>query len=250
MIFKDEMMLGIVKNKLLAEDDVDLSIQNMLSKAIEYTSKILEFKKPDPENMLEVEESEELATDARLFQAYNAGVENVYSLGSVLSEAINPYENVIKFEYKAKEIIIAFTEDAYCSENYNEECYEVTLFMNVTSKKRLHFNIQSDISYEKSLDKYDFENDERFSEYLSDRVVEWKNKETFNLEKYILTDLDKDFLKEIYFNYKNPFIVSLKDGILCINSQFRIMENQERQFEEICYFIQEMILIIDRFLNI
>ena len=109
MIEKNETMLEIVKHNLLSDRDVDLSIRNMMSKAIEYTSKILDFKEPDPENMLEVEESEELATDARLFCAYNSGVDGIGAQGSVIWDATNPYEDIIKFEYKSKEIVIAFS---------------------------------------------------------------------------------------------------------------------------------------------
>lgn len=261
MIEKDESMKDEVIQQILEEKKGRAKTEEILRKAIEYKAKILEFKEPDPDNMLEVEEKEEVSRDIRLLKLYNQGIESYGITGSIISiyEEDNYYENVIKIEFKGKEVVVGFSKEIDYSSNSSRYYYDFTFSTNIDAKKRLHVQSGSYfkttpydrcfIDYEKHLDKYDMENDQRYREHFSDRMEKLKNKESLNLEKYKLSDSEKEFLMEILVSYNFPFSFVLKDGILCIHSSFDTFGLFYKGYiKKVCYFMDCMMKIIERFM--
>lgn len=203
----------------------------VLEDIISRKAKILEFSKPDPENMLDIEESEKIAIDTKLILKYNQTIENEFARGSLISEASYPYENALKIDYKGKEVVLGYYAEENSIEDSLEEIENVTFLMNISTLKRLYIKtcdeqfeeLQYDkcfINYENKLDEYDAQNDEKFGEYLSDRLESWKNKEGLNLEKYQLSDSEKEFLVDMLYRYNIKFDLAFKDGILSLSLRY------------------------------
>ena len=261
MIEKDEKMKKFVIEKVLEEIENNATTLDIMRSVIGKDATLLDFKKPDPYDMLDVEESEKIESDANLFKKYDFGIENSLAVGSVLSESTDFYENAIKFEFKGKEASVGFSELIdYYSENKESYC-DVTFLMNISSKDRLHITTIDELyidnyerifdncfkNYEEVLDKYDTENALRYAEYFSDRIPEIKE-EKYSF-KYKLNNLEKEFLSQVYNVYRFPFTLSFKFGVMCISSRFKRYDNYERYIEEIVCFIKCMLRIIEEFMN-
>ena len=101
------------------------------------------------------------------------------------------------------------------------------------------------------MDEYDTQNDEKFGEYLSDRLESWTNKEELNLEKYQLSDLEKEFLVNIFNIYNLPFALALKDGILSLSLEYGDSGNfNQEEIEGFCDLADMAFKILERFLYI
>lgn len=256
MLEKDEDMKEAILQDILMHGE-KISIEETIKKAIEYKARILEFTEPDPNDMLDVAEEEEIQTDTLLFRKYNEGIEKIFQADVYAYES---YDNAIKFMYKNKEIVLGFScVMDYSRRQYNNSYYELTFLMEVESKKRLFVqsgnylfkSTQYDrcfLDYVKSLDEYDQNNDEEFKEYFSDRMMKWKEKNELNLEKYELSDGDKEFLKDIFVTYNIPIDFVLKDGYLCITTSFDYGFDYKKDVKKICELIDAMFKVFERFM--
>lgn len=258
---KDENFKDSVIESVLEEYGKNASTLEIMEEALRKKAIILDFKEPDPYDMLDVEESEKIESDANLFHKYDLGIENRFALGSLSTEATDLYENAIKIEYKGKEASISFTETVDYSSDSEEPCCFVTLLMNIGAKDRLHISAIESLfivknekdfdkrfkNYEEKLDSYDVENALRYAEYFSDRIPEIRE-EKYSF-KYKLNNLKKDFLINVYETYQYPFTLSFKFGVMCISSKVRLHIGYKKNIEEISYFIEGMLKIVEEFMK-
>lgn len=258
---KDENFKDSVIESILEEYGKNASTLEIMEEALRKKAIILDFKEPDPDDMLDVEESEKIESDANLFHKYDLGIENNFALASLSTEATDLYENAIKFEYKGKEASIGFTETIDYYGDSEQQCCFVTLLMNIGAKDRLHistidslFLVKSEKefekrfkNYEEKLDEYDVKNALRYAEYFSDRIPEIRE-EKYSF-KYKLNNLEKDFLIDVYETYQYPFTLSFKFGVMCISSKFNLNIGYKKNIEQISYFIESMLKIVEEFMK-
>ena len=255
---KNKEMMEKVLEDVLNTYKKKAKTKEMIETAIKYKENLLEFKDPDENDLLDISEEEKIARDTFLFKTYNQGVESVLRVANVTSEM---YENVIKFEFKGKEVVVGFNKNRNYSEFTDKNVYDFTFLMNISNKKRLHIQTysffskntpyeRSFIDYEKYLEKYDLENDESFKEIVSDRLYEWKNKKELNSLKYQLSESEKEFLRDVYVTNGFQYTVVLKDGVICIQSEFNTFGFYKSYVKKIACFIDCITQILEKFMNI
>lgn len=266
MIEKDENMVNYILEDI--EENKEITPEDIIKMAIEYKGKILEFEEPDPNDMLDIEEKEKIQSDTYLLKQYSEGVENSFSISGTYYEL---YDDAIKFNFKEKEIYVGFSEmidfnstglkTRYGISNL-VKIYEMTFCMKINTNKRMHIKTDENLliantyescfsDYEKHLDEYDREYDEKYKEYFSNKLEVIKNKQDLNLEKYILSESEKEFLVDLWKTYKFPFSLCFKDSILSINTEFMYdKENKKSAITKTIEFMDFIFKFLERFMYI
>lgn len=241
----------------------------LLESIFSYKGDILEFKDPDPEDMLDMYEDEKIGTDAMLLSTYNDIP--LQEINTIIAQnvATSPYSNAIKLSYKENTIYIGYDypeEDLSFEEKMFSDkamaptdtpILDITLFCNVNNYKRYQIieDSSSDFSkdtleniiynLEEKLDKLDSEEETHFKTYLSDLASNFGEHKTE--KKFYPSYSFNEKLLDIAKTYIIPFNLSLKDGILTINSIINF-ESIEEEFSN--NFIYEVADLVDQFFSL
>lgn len=256
MIIDEELKNNIIK--YFCNFDGEVPILEIVEEILKNKAIKLDFKKPDPDNMLDVAEEEKIQGDSLLIRNYIQG------LDTYLEPAYDKYEldeYGCKILYKDKEIAVGCSTSEFYSEEQEGKRLDITFSIEIDSLKRMHIqslgNFNGDFSYEKCfidyekyIDEYDQKYDEEYAPYFSDRLIKINEKDTLNLEKYKLSESDKEFLTDILMTYKFPFSLVMKDGYLFIVTLSEVGTINEEYVDSIFNIIEGSLKIIEKFMNI
>ncbi len=214
-------------DKDYTSDDLDYIMISLFS----YKANIMDFEKPDPDNMLEVYEDERAETDAKLISKYDSYISGSEPVVISQNIATVPYENAIKLKYKDRTMYAAYDLSDYTDAPDYQLPFELTIFTNIEDKRRmllaskdyaLRHNLETPIfediqNFDEILDKCDEENESNFRKYLSDLTIDFGNL-GYQKHFYVKQSLEEKIL-DIEKTYEVPFILSMKDGYLSITSK-------------------------------
>ncbi len=236
----------------------EISIAEIFDEIIKNKAIKLDFKQPDPDNMLDVAEEEKVQTDCILMRNYLMGL-NTLSEPEYYKYGFDEYG--AKILYNDIEVKVGMTPYEAASYEDLESEISVTFFSEIDSLKR--FQIRSNDFYnekysfedcfknlEEKIDEYDKKYEEEFMPYLSDLLLKMINKENFNLVKYNLTNEDKSFLRELMLTYKVPINIAFKDGYIFIICCTKLGTSYEEYVGKMFNIVEASLKIIERFINI
>ena len=252
----------------LIEKGYDInSFEELIENIFSYKAEILDFKDPDPDDMLDMYEDEKIETDAMLLAAYNTIPLSPYNKSIIASNVAQfPYLCALKLNYKGNMLYIGYDfsdpnmseEDKFYSGRYMESpMLDITLYCNVKNERRYQIAEEENadlsdenlediiINLESKLDELDSEEETHFKTYLSDLASSFGEHKTE--KKFYPSYSFNEKLLDIVKTYAIPFNLALKDGILSISSELSIPEG-DAPFSN--NFIYELTDLIDQIFSL